>query len=190
MGNVLLEITMSLDGFIAGTNPNLQQPLGKGGERLHDWFFDRKTDRDAELLAEMTNATGAVIMGWKTYADAIDEGWGGTNPFAAPVFVLAKQAPEKVVEGFTFISDGIESALKQAEAAAGERKVLVMGGANVIQQYLKAGLIDEIHLHIASVLFGDGTRLFDHLRDEHVELERIQVIETPAATHLRFRVVK
>ena len=185
---VFVDITMSVDGFISGPGISREQPLGAGGLRLHDWFFKTKTEAAARILDEVNQATGAVILGDRTYSDAIDDAWGGENPFPAPAFVLCKRAPEKTVKGFSYVTDGIESALRQASAVAGEKGVLVMGGASVVQQYLKAGLIDDIQLHIAPLLLGEGTCLFDHIGG--VELECTRVLETPGATHLHYRVVK
>jgi dihydrofolate reductase len=189
MGKVVVELTMSLDGFIAGANITPEQPMGEGGTRLHDWFFGAKTLVDETIMQNQIDSTGAVIVGGRTYKDAIDDAWGGENPFHAPAFVLTHAMPKTVVDGFTFVMDGIESALSQAKAAAGDKNVWLMGGADVIQQYIKAGLVDEIHIHIAPVLFGAGTRLFDALGSQHIELENIQVIKTPAAVHLHYRVL-
>lgn len=190
MPKVIVDITMSLDGFITGANVSTKLPLGEGGLRLHDWIFGAKTDADAQLLDDLMQSVGAVIIGAHIYRTAIDDAWEGVNPFSAPTFILAHQTPSHIVEGFTVITDGIESALSQAKAVAGDKHVWIMGGANVIQQYIKANLIDELHIHIAPVLFGEGTRLFDHIGGQHIELERLWTKETPAATHLKFRILK
>lgn len=203
-GKVAFDISMSLDGFIAGPNDGPELPLGAGGERLHQWLYELaswrephgltggKTDRDAEILDEAFKNTGASIVGRRMFDNA--GGWGENPPFRTPVFVLTHQAREPLVKGggttFTFVTDGIESALAQARAAAGDRDVCVMGGAGIAQQYLAAGLIDELHLHLAPVLLGAGTRLFEPLGAERIELECTRVIAAPGATHLRFRVVK
>jgi dihydrofolate reductase len=189
MGKVVLEITMSLDGFIAGPNINPKQPMGKGGLRLHDWLFKAKTDLDAKVIDEIEETSGAVIVGRRTYDVAKDDAWGGVSPFKVPAFVLSKDVPEDA-KGFTFVTDGIESAIKQAKAVAGDKNVWVMGGANIAQQFIRAGLLDELQIHIAPVLFGQGTRLFSHISNEQIELESTRVLETPGAIHLRFRVVK
>jgi dihydrofolate reductase len=203
MGLVVFEISMSLDGFIAGPNDRPGLGLGEGGERLHQWAYDLaswrerhglaggQTNRDAELLDEALRNTGASIVGRRMFDNA--EGWGENPPFDMPVFVLTHQAREPLVKGgttFTFVTDGIESALAQARAAAGAKNVAIGGGANVAQQYLKAGLLDEIEIHLVPILLGDGIRLFDHLGDAQIELERTRVIDSPSVTHLRFRVVK
>jgi dihydrofolate reductase len=192
MGKVILDITMSLDGFIAGPNINPVQPLGEGGSRLHDWVFAAKTDMDAQIMDETMESLGAVIVGWRTYNDAIDGAWGGVSPFKVPAFVLSKNVPEDAKErlSFTFVIDGIESAIKQAKAIAGDKNIWVMGGANIAQQYIKADLFDELQIHIAPILFGQGTRLFEHIGSEHIKLESTRVLVTPGAIHLRYRVVK
>jgi dihydrofolate reductase len=204
MGNVQVDITMSLDGFIAGPKDGPQLPLGEGGERLHEWVYDlatwRKahgleggmTNRDAEVLDEAMRDNGAIVLGRRMFDNA--HGWGDNPPFHVPVFVLTHEARgQEVKEGgttFTFVADGIDSALDQAKAAAGDKDVAVAGGANTIQQYLGAGLIDEMQIHVAPLLLGGGVRLFDHLGTDQVELETTRVIESPAVTHLKFRVVK
>ncbi|MBC7870864.1 MAG: dihydrofolate reductase family protein, partial [Chitinophagaceae bacterium] len=144
MGKVFLDITMSLDGFIAGTQITNEQPMGEGGLRLHDWMFKTKSDVDANLLDEIVETSGAVIVGNRTYTTAIDDAWEGVSPFSAPAFVLSHSVPEVVVNGFTFVTNGIESALTQAKSVAGDKNVWVMGGANIIQQYIKVGLVDEM----------------------------------------------
>jgi dihydrofolate reductase len=203
MGQVVFEISMSLDGFIAGPNDRPGLGLGEGGERLHQWAYDLaswrerhglaggQTNRDAELLDEALRNTGASIVGRRMFDNA--EGWGDNPPFDMPVFVLTHQAREPLVKGgttFTFVTDGIENALAQARAAAGAKNVAIGGGANVAQQYLKAGLLDEFEIHLVPILLGGGIRLFDHLGDAQIELERMRVIDSPSVTHLRFRVVK
>jgi dihydrofolate reductase len=204
MGKVVVDITTSLDGFIAGPNDGPEVPLGEGGERLHQWVFDLaswrephgleggKTNRDSEVLDEALSTTGAIVVGRRMFDNA--KGWGENPPFHKTVFVLTHEAREtEAKEGgttFTFVNDGIESALDQARAAAGDKDVSVGGGANTIQQCLSAGLLDEIQIHIAPMLLGGGIRLFGHLGPEQIDLERTRVIESPAVTHLRFRVVK
>lgn len=190
MGKTFVNITMSLDGFTAGPNISEANPLGEGGERLHDWMFKDRTVADNPIVDEGNARTGAIILGRRTYSDAIDGAWGGVTPFQSPAFVLAKTVPAKVADGFTFVTDGMESALKQARAIAGNQDIWLMGGANVIQQYIKAGLVDEIQVSIAPVLFVNGTRLFEHIGSESVELQSNRVIQTPQATHIRYNVIK
>ena len=137
---------------------------------------------------------GTVIAGRRTYDLSVPwwEADGPAGPARVPVFVVTHAEPEEVPEGgvYTFVTDGIESALEEAKAAAGDKDVAVMGGADIGQQYIRAGLIDEISIHLVPVLFGNGTRMFEHLGGEHIRLETVGVIATPAATHLRFRVVE
>jgi dihydrofolate reductase len=192
MGKIVIDITMSLDGFIAGPNINAKQPLGKGGLRLHDWLFKAKTDKDVKVIEETVETSGAVIVGRRTYDDAINDAWGGVSPFKVPAFVITQRASvaTKADSSFTFVTDGIESAIKQAKAVAGDKNVWVMGGANIIQQYIAARMFDELHIHIAPVLFGEGIKLFEHIGNEHIELVSSRVIETTGAIHIRYRVVK
>ena len=193
MAKVIFDISMSLDGFVTASNVRPEEPLGEGGQRLHEWAFG-EDERNRELLTEAVDAVGAIIAGRGTY-DLSVPWWGAdgpTGPARVPVFVLTHAEPEDAPEGgvYTFVTDGIESALEQAKAAAGEKDVAVMGGAHIGQQYIAAGLVDEISIHLVPVLFGDGTRMFEHLGGEHFQLETAGVIETPETTHLRFRVVE
>jgi len=192
MTKVIFDISMSLDGFVTASNVRPEEPMGDGGQRLHEWAFG-EDERNRELLAEAVDAAGAVIAGRRTY-DISVPWWGAdgpTGPARVPMFVVSNSEPEEVPEGgvYTFV-DGIERALEQAKAAAGDQDVAVMGGADIGQQYIRAGLVDEISIHFVPVLFGGGTRMFEHLGSEHIQLETAGVIETPAATHLRFRVVE
>jgi dihydrofolate reductase len=205
VGKVAAGMSMSMDGFNAGPNDDVERPLGDGGERLHEWLYDLaswrklhglaggKTSRDAEILEESFNTSGAFVMGRRMF-DLGERYWGDNPPFHMPVFVVTHNAQEKLVKQggttFAFVTDGIESALRQAQEAAGDKNVLVLGGANIIQQYLKAGLLDEIQVHLVPVLLGGGRRMFDNIDTGHIELERTRVIESPRVTHLGFRVVK
>ena len=182
MARLFLDISMSLDGFVAGPNPTLEQPLGEGGEELHEWVFrlvswrgphgleGGETGADDDLVRERLERTGAVIMGRRMFSGGegsweddpnADAWWGDKPPFHVPVFVLTHHGREPVEkEGgttFVFVNDGIESALAQARSAAGERDVALAGGASVAQQYLQAGLVDELHVHVAPVLLGGGS---------------------------------
>jgi len=199
MARVVSDLSMSLDGFITGPN------LGEGEERLHEWVYGLEswrerhgltggqTGRDAEVLEESFRTTGAVLMGKRMF-DVGEGPWGDDPPFHMPVFILTHEARETVTkEGgttFTFVTDGIENAHRQAKAAAGDKDISVAGGANIVQQYLKAGLLDEMQIHLIPVLLGEGVRLFEHLGIEQIELESTRVIESPGVTHLKFRVVK
>ena len=216
MPKLMLEVSTSLDGFVAGPNPTLEHPLGEGGERLHEWALRLASWRashglpggesdatDDRIVAESLAATGAVVMGRRMFSGGAgaweddpraDGWWGDDPPFHVPVFILTHHAREPVSKRggttFTFITDGIEAALEQARAAAGDKDVLLAGGASVAQQYLQAGLLDELQIHIAPVLLGDGTHLFEQLGVEPIELEATRVVSSPAVTHLRFRVVR
>lgn len=212
MTKVLAEISMSLDGYVAGPNQTLEEPLGGGGEKLHEWAFRLKTFRemhggeggetgaDDDMVAESVRATGAVVMGRRMFSggegpwqdDPRAAGWWGDEPpFHAPVFVVTHHPREPLeLQGgttFHFVTDGVESAVEQARAAAGDKRVSVGGGAAVIQQCIDAGLLDELHLHLVPVLLGDGgVRLFENLGVR--DLERVGAASSPAGvTHLRFR---
>jgi dihydrofolate reductase len=203
LAKVVFDITTSLDGFVAGPNDGPEHPLGEGGEKLHEWVYGLaswrephgleggETGRDSDVLEEAMGNLGAVILGRRMFDLA--QGWGDEPPFHAPVFVLTHEAreplPKKGGTTFTFVNDGIESALGQAQAAAGGKDVGIAGGANTIQQYLSAGLIDEFQVHVAPLLLGGGVRLFDQAPAD-LELETTRVLESPRVTHLKFRVVK
>jgi dihydrofolate reductase len=203
---------MSLDGFIAGPNDGGEQPLGDGGMRLFDWYFDGDTpvrayrqaaDRgvpvppfklsssSAQVFEELVETGGAVVTGRRTYD--IAGGWAGNGPVPGlPVFVVTHHVPDNVPHGesrYTFVTDGVERAIAQATAAAGDKSVSVMG-ASVAQQCLRAGLLDEVQIHLVPVLLGAGVRLFDHLGPDSIGLETTRVVDSPGVTHLRFRVVK
>ena len=194
MGKVTSEISMSLDGFITDPNASVGSPLeGNDPGRLHDWRFDAKTEADAAIVDEIYASTGAVLLGKRMF-DVGFEPWGDPPPFRMPVFVVTHEARELLpMQGgttYTFVTDGIEAALERARAAAGDKNVGIWGGANIMRQYLKAGLLDELQIHLIPVLLGGGVRLFEDLDPEGIELRRRSSIETPGATHLRFDVVK
>jgi len=193
MGTVIIDMSMSLDGFIAGPKDDDKPDRElEALESLHDWMFPPKGNFQ-EIEGERFKNVGAVVMGRRMF-NLGEEPWGDNPPFHMPVFVLTHKPRSKLIkEGgttYTFVTDGIESALEKARAAAGEKDIVVMGGANAAQQFLKAGLLDEIHLHLVPVLLGEGIRLFENIGAEHIELEKIGVIEAPGVTHLRFRIVK
>jgi dihydrofolate reductase len=196
MGRVVLHFSMSLDGFVAGPDISREHPLGIGGERLHKWMFNdgpgQKSvhDIDADMVQAVTGSVGAVVLGRRTFD--IGVGLWGDTPYPAPSFVLTHhhqdQLPMKSGT-FTFVTDGIESAVRQAKAAAGQKDITVMG-ANTAQQLLTAGLVDDIQIQLIPVLLGAGARLFDHIGAEQIELTRTRLIESPSVTHLGFQVVK
>lgn len=193
MGKVTCEISMSLDGFITGPNVRVGNGMGDDGDRLHDWMFDAKTETDAAIVDEKFASTGAIVIGRRMF-DVGFEPWGDPPPFGMPVFVVTHEEREAMpMQGgttYTFVTDGIEAALELARVAAGGKDVGIWGGANIIGEYLRAGLLDEIQIHLVPVLFGDGTRLFEHLGPQRIELTKTSSIETPGATHVRYDVVK
>jgi dihydrofolate reductase len=204
VGKVRTGHSTSLDGFIAGPNDGPQVPMGEGGERLLAWYAGGETEyrlpgtemvfkvspQSAELLSETSRTTGALVTGRRTFD--LTNGWGGGHPLDVPVFVVTHSVPNDwVYEGssFTFVTNGLESAVEQAIAIAGGKDVGVIG-ASLVQQCIRAGLLDEIHIDLVPVVLGDGIRLFDHLSTEPIELESTRVIEGAGVTHLTFRVVK
>ncbi len=193
MSKVVSEISMSLDGFVTGPNVRAGNGMGDGGERLHDWRFNATTETDTAIVEEIYASTGAVVLGKRMF-DVGFEPWGDPPPFRMPVFVVthAARAPLPMQGGttYTFVTDGIEAALELARAAAGDKDVGIWGGAHIIRQYLKAGLLDEMQLHLVPILLGDGIRLFADLDPAGIDLRKISAIETPGATHFRFEVVK
>jgi dihydrofolate reductase len=214
MAKVVLDISMSLDGFVAGPNPTFEQPLGNGGEGLHEWAFaaaswrDRhglsggETNADSEVVAESLAGTGSVVMGRRMFSggngpwedDSNADGWWGDDPpFHVPVFVLTHHGREPVTkEGgttFTFVTDGVRAGVELARAAAGDKDVAVAGGASVAQQVVSEGLLDEMQIHLVPVLLGDGRLLLENLSPD-VRLDCARVIDSPGVTHLRYRVVK
>jgi dihydrofolate reductase len=179
---------------MTAANVRPEEPMGDGGQRLHEWAMGGEDERNRKFLEQAVAALGAVVAGRRTYDTSV-AWWGADGPTGSarrPVFVVTHDLPADTPEGgvYTFVTDGIERALQEAKAAAGDKNVSVMGGADIGQQYIRAGLVDEIQIHLVPVLFGSGTRMFDHLGSEHIPLETVEVIETAAATHLRFRVVK
>jgi dihydrofolate reductase len=204
MGKVLTELSMSLDGFVAGPNDGPERSLGDGGERLFQWYSSGDTAfplpgtdmvfkvsrASAELLREEWGMLGAMVAGRRMFD--IANAWGGNPPGGGPCFVVTHTVPQSwVKEGspFTFVTDGVESAIRQAKKAAGDKNVAV-SSANIMQQCIKAGLLDEIQIDLVPILLGDGVRLFDHLGAAPIELKSIRVIAAPGVTHLKFRIVK
>src|SRR5918999_4968642 len=186
MGGVIYDKSMSLDGFMAGANVRLEAGLGDDGERLHDWAFQDEYGK--ETLEREIAQLGAVICGRRTYDMSIQY-WGADGPTGSarvPLFVLSHSVPNDVPEGgvYTFVDDA-DTALTRARETAGEKNISVMGG-EVGRQYLRAGVVDEIAVHLVPVLFGSGTRMFDDVVEDHVTLELVNVKETRLATHLRY----
>lgn len=213
MSKVRAQISTSLDGYVAGPNQTQEEPLGEGGERLHDWLVGLRAWREPHgldggeenvstaVVAEETANVGAEIMGRGKFGpasrgpwgdDPWSGWWGDEPPFHMPVFVVTHHARPPLTLAdttFTFVTDGIESALAQAREAAADRDVLIGGGADVINQYLAAGLVDEIQLHVVPILLGGGERLFVGVGPD-VTLEQLRVVEAPGVTHLKYRVVR
>jgi dihydrofolate reductase len=189
MGKVTFDISMSLDGFISGANVRPEAGLGDGGERLHDWGFNSADPRNREIVAKWVN-TGAIIVGRTTYDLSIPH-WGADGPIGAarvPVFIVSHSVPQDIPDGgvYTFV-DSVDAALEKAKKAAGDKDIGIQG-ANIAQQFITRGLVDEISIHLVPVLFGSGIRLFEQPDGEHIPLETVEVIETKEAIHLRFRV--
>ena len=214
MSKLRCHISISLDGFVAGPNQSEEEPLGEGGERLHDWVVPLAAWRESHdkeggevnastrVVEEARENIGAAVMGRNMFGPigggAWDEqwtGWWGDNPpYHYPVFIVTHHPRDPVeMEGgttFHFVTDGIESALDQARDAAGGKDVGLWGGGNIAGQYLAAGLLDVLELHVVPVVLGDGARLFDNLRDAEVRLEQVRAVEAPGVTHLKYRRVK
>jgi dihydrofolate reductase len=205
------QISTSLDGFVTGPNPSEEHPLGEGGEQLHEWVVKLEawrrphgreggeTNASSAVFEEAVDSLGAVVMGRNMFGggpgpwgeDPWEGWWGEEPPFHSPVFVLThheREPLEKEGTTFHFVTDGIESALQQAKEAAGGKDVSLAGGADVAQQYLAAGLLDEVLLNVVPILLGDGRRLFEGLGGAEVRLEQVDVIEAPDVAHLRYRV--
>ena len=212
MGKVIVDISMSVDGFVAGPNATLENPLGESGEDLHTWVVALESWRKAhgleggettassELVEESLASTGAYLMGRKMFSggegpwedDPNAGGWWGEDlPFVGPVFVLTHHPREPLTskgKTMTFVTDGFDAALAQAREAAGKKNVAVAGGADVIQQVLAAGELDELQVNVAPVLLGGGTWLFDGAAPQALEL--VRVVDAPGVTHLEYRVAR
>jgi len=192
VNNVVLDISMSLDGYITATEQTAAEPMGRDGLVLHDWAWG--DDPAGQEIGGMALARyQAVIAGRTTYDHSLPW-WGADGPIGStrrPVFVVTHEAPKKSPAGgvYEFVTDGIEEALARAMKAAGDGDIEVMS-ASVGRQFIEAGLLDEIVLHVVPVLFGDGIRLFDRLKIDHTWLDTIDVVRTSAATHQRFRILK
>ena len=212
MSRVRVHISVSADGYVAGPNQSEENPLGEAGERLHDWVVALRAWRaphgleggevnaNTAVVEEAQASVGAEIMGRGKFGggpgpwgeDPWRGWWGEDPPFHMPVFVLTHHQREPLTLSdttFTFVTDGIEAALEQARAAAGEKDVLIGGGADVINQYLAAGHVDELELHVVPLLLGGGARLFEGIGPD-LELEQIRVVEAPGVAHLKYRVGK
>ena len=210
MSKVRVHIAISADGYVAGPNQSDENPLGEGGEGLHDWVLELKAWREphgreggevnesSAILEEALDNVGAEIMGRGKFGPPgggpWDESWigwwGEAPPFHKPTFVVTHHEREPLTLSdttFTFVTDGIESALAQAREAADGKDVYIGGGASIINQYLAAGLVDELEVHVSPLILGGGERLFDGVGD--VKLEQLRAVEAPGVTHLKYRVV-
>jgi dihydrofolate reductase len=193
MGTVIFDTSMSLDGFMTAADQTSEEPMGAGGLRLMEWVTG-PDDRGRELLAGWVANLGASIAGRRTYDTSLPW-WGADGPSGAarrPVFVVTHTTPPDPPRGgvYSFVTEGIERALEQAQAAAGDRDIVVMGGADIGRQYIAAGAVDQIQIHLVPALFGRGTRMFEDLGIGHLQLETTEVIDTPAAVHLRYRILR
>jgi dihydrofolate reductase len=205
MSSVTIDVGMSLDGFIAGPNAGPQNALGDGGHRIHRWVYDLEAwrerqslrggqaNRDDQVLREAYENVGAFVMGRRMF-DEGEAGWPDPPPFRAPVFVLTNHGRDPWVRKggttFTFVTDGIQSALERAKEAAGEKDVRISGGADTLDQFLRAGFVAEMQIHLAPEILGGGVRLFEGVGAGGLNLEKIRVIDSPEVTHMAFRVVK
>ena len=200
MGNVMIDLSVSLDGFIAGGGDGMDAPLGRGGDALFTWMGagpksnqveERLTPPDASrvVVDEWMSESGAIISGRRTFD--IARGWKDGHPIDVPIFVVTHDPPTdgEWSPRVSFVPDGVERALELAEEAAGDRNVSV-SGADIAQQLLRAGKVDEIQVSVAPVLLGRGVRLFDHIGPDAILLQQIRVIESEGVTHLRYRVVR
>lgn len=189
MGKVVYEMSMSLDGFVAAANVRPGAGLGDGGERLHEWVFHSAEPYNRQIMAGVVD-TGAVIVGRTTYNLS---NWGADGPVGSvrvPTIVVSHRVPTDLPDGHVYIFvDNIEAAHEAAQKVAGDRQIGV-SGANVAQQLIAGGFVDELFIHVVPVLFGDGVRLYDHLGGRHIPLETVDVVRTAEVTHLLYRVVK
>ncbi len=189
MGKVFASFTMSLDGYVAGPNIDHENPMGEDGEQLHEWLFDKGTDVDRQMADDINGRVGAVVLGRRTFDLGLPH-WNDT-PFPAPSFVVTHERRQPLPmpsAAFTFVNDGVESAVRQAREAAAGKDVVVMG-ASIAQQVLNAGLVDELVLQIAPILLGQGSRLFDNIQKQSVQLKSTNVIGSSLVTHLRYEVL-
>lgn len=204
MSKVTADISISLDGFAAGADDSVENPMGDEGERLHEWIFPSQSWReshgleggeggvDDEVLAEMITGAGAQILGRRMF-DHGEGPWGEEPPFHDDVYILTHRPRESEEKAggttYHFVSEGIESALERARASAGEKNVAV-GSPSAIRQYLEAGLLDQLQIHIVPIFLGAGVRLFDGVGPDTAGLECERAIATPGVTHLRYRTAR
>jgi len=205
MSKIFFSIGLSLDGFMAGVNGGPKNPLGDGGINIHDWMFKQKAflqrlnleggdtnNRDNDIIEEIFNRSGAYIMGKRMF-DEGETNWPENAPFRAPVYVVTnRQRDPWVRKGgttFYFVNDGIESALQKAKQAAGNKDISISGGADIIQQYLNAELVDEFIIHVAPIMLCNGVRLFEKIEKRKFSLEIIEAVSSTLVTHLKYKVI-
>jgi dihydrofolate reductase len=206
MGKVFFDVAMSLDGFIAGPNRGPRNPLGDGGTELHRWMWKQKgflerigldggetNNKDNDIVEATFGRTDAYVLGKRMFEES-EANWPENPPFRGPVFIVTHQPRDpwerKGGTTFYFVNDGIYSALEKAKQAAGGKDVRIGGGANIIQQFLKEQLIDEFRIHLAPVMLNEGVKLFDHLEDKNIELEKTEAIDSSGVTHLRYDILR
>jgi dihydrofolate reductase len=206
MCKVFFSVGISLDGFIAGLNGGPKNPLGDGGTKIHQWVYPLKSfrehlmleggetgNKDDEIVEETFKRTGASVMGRRMFNEG-EANWPENAPFRTPVYVVTTQTREPWVRQggttFYFVNDGIQKALEKAKRAAGNKDVRIAGGADVIQQFINAGLVDEFRIHVAPILLGKGVRLFDRIEKEKFSLEIIEAVDSPHVTHLQYKVLR
>ena len=202
MSKVVARLAMSLDGYVTGPDAGAEHPLGVGGERLHRWVYGLRAFRemqgweggtegpDNDVVTEWVARPGAVVMGHGMFISG-EAPWGDNPPFHMPVYVVTHHPRETLVKeggtSFHFVTEGPERALALAREAAGDKDVSLAGGANLVQQFVRAGLLDELLLHVVPVLACSGTRLFDNLGSDHIEWEKAGVVDSPEVTHIHLR---
>ncbi len=192
MGKVFLEMSMSLDGYVAGTDVSPEEPMGRGGELLHDWMFAGRSAAESQSFeTDHFSSVGALIIG-RRMADLGIGPWGDEPTFHAPVFVVTHRAAETIVKrggtSYVFVTEGIDNALVRAREAAGSNDVQINGGADIARQYLELGAIEELRLHLVPVILGAGTRLFAEGSSPSVRLRPISADTDPLATHVTYAV--
>jgi len=203
MNKVFFSVGISMEGFLAGLNGGPKNPLGDNGTEIHKWVYNQKsfreqlelgeggeTGKDNDILNQVISRTGASIMGKRMFEEG-ETNWSENAPFHTPVYVVTKHPREPWVRKggttFYFVNDGIESALEKARKSAGNRDIRISGGANVIQQYLNAGLVDEFTIHYAPIMLGDGIRLFDKIDKSKFTVAIVEAVNSPQITHLHYK---
>lgn len=203
MSKIFFAVGSSMDGFIAGLNGGPKNPLGDGGTAIHRWLYEQKafiellelgkggeTGKDNDVLKEIISRTGASIMGKRMFEEG-EANWPENAPFHTPVYVLTKEVREPWVRKggttFYFINDGIESALQKARQVAGNKDIRIAGGANTIQQFLNAGLVDDFTINYSPIMLGKGVRLFDNIDKSKFDIEIVEAVNSPLVTHLRYK---